>query len=212
VDYVVSVPASAVAAVKTISGDVGVERVDGEVRAETISGNVTVVATPNLSYAKTVSGNVSARDIGGASTLALGTVSGSITASGIKARTIECGTISGDVRVSAVEVERLMAKSVSGTIEFSGGLARRGRYDFTSHSGDVRLALPGSGAGFELNASTFSGTVRSDIPVTLRSDPGSGDRRGRGGISNRTIRGSFGDGSAILNVQSFSGSVVITKQ
>ena len=41
VDYTISVPTGAAVAVKTISGDASVTKVNGEVRAETVSGNVT---------------------------------------------------------------------------------------------------------------------------------------------------------------------------
>lgn len=206
VDYVVSVPSDAAVAVKTISGDVVVTAVRGEVRAEAISGDVEVSATPNLALAKTVSGDVTARDVASASTLMLGTVSGNVTASGLKVRTLECGSVSGDLSLSGVQVERVAAKSVSGSISFDGPLARGGRYEFTTHSGDVRITVP-AGAGFELDANTFSGSVRSDLPVTLR---GRGPDRERGG--NRTIRGAHGDAGALLTVRSFSGSVVILKK
>ena len=88
-------------------------------------------------------------------------------------------------------------------------LSKGGRYEFTSHSGDVRIALSGT-TGFELDADTFSGSVRSELPITLRT-LGRDDRRGRG-TSNRAIRGSYGDASAVLEVRSHSGSVVITKK
>jgi DUF4097 and DUF4098 domain-containing protein YvlB len=206
VDYVVTVPSDAAVAVKTISGSVVVTAVRGEVRAEAISGDVEVSATPNLALAKTVSGNVTARDIASASTLMLGTVSGNVTASGLKVRALECGSVSGDLNLSGVQVERVAAKSVSGSIVFDAPLAKGGRYEFTTHSGDVRVTVP-AGAGFELDANTFSGSVRSDLPVTLR---GGGQGGERGGI--RTIRGTHGDAGAFLTVRSFNGSVVILKK
>jgi DUF4097 and DUF4098 domain-containing protein YvlB len=211
VDYVVRVPDAATVAVRTISGDVVVGQVRGEVRAETVSGDVSVTATPNLALAKTVSGDVTARDIGGTATLTLGTVSGTVVATGLKVRSLECSTVSGDLQLSALQVERLLAKSVSGDIEFGAALARSGRYEFTSHSGDIRIILPDDGAGFELDASTFSGSVRSDVPVTLRGGSGT-DRGGDRRSSTRTIRGSYGDASAILSVNTFSGSVVIARK
>ena len=208
VDYTVSVPRGAMVAVKTISGDVSVSDVDGEVRAETVSGDVTVQATPNVALAKAVSGDVTARGITGASSLSLGTVSGSVIADGLKARSLECGTVSGDVQLAGVDVERLVAKSVSGDIDFGATLVRGGRYEFNSHSGDVRLTLT-EATGFDLDATTFNGSVRSDFPVTLRADGGSG--RSRSG-STRAIRGSFGDASAVLAIQTFSGTIVITRK
>ncbi len=212
VDYVVSVPAGVAVAVKSISGNVLITAVRGEVRAETVSGDVEVSATPNVAVAKTISGNVTARDIGSANLLALGTVSGTVIATGLKVRALEASTVSGDVRISGVQIERVEASCVSGNIEFDSPLSKGGRYEFTSHSGDVRIALSGS-TGFELDADTFSGSVRSDLPITLRTLGRDDRERGRGrGTSNRAIRGSYGDASAILEVRSHSGSVVITKK
>lgn len=210
VDYVISVPAGASVSVKSISGDIIVSGARGEVRAETVSGDVEVSATPNVTVAKTVSGNVIARDIGGATTLVLSTVSGSVIASGLRVRALEAGSVSGDVKLSGMQVERVEARSMSGNIEFDAPFTRAGRYQFTSHSGNVRIVVSGS-TGFELDADTFSGSVRSDVPVTLRTR-GREDRDRRGGASSRAIRGSYGDASAILSVRSHSGSVVITKK
>lgn len=209
VDYVIAVPAGIAVALKSISGNLTISNVRGEVRAEAISGNVNLTNTPNVSLAKTVSGDVVARDIGTQTALILGTVSGNVIATGLKVRTLEAGTVSGDVRLSGSQIERLEAKSLSGNVEFDAPLVKGGRYEFTSHSGDVRLILSGN-TGFELDADTFSGSVRSDIPVTLRTigQIRSGERRS----SPRAIRGTYGDASAILSVRSHSGSVVITKK
>jgi hypothetical protein len=210
VDYTISVPASAMVAVKSISGDITVSSVKGEVRLETISGDVSMTATPNVSLAKTVSGDVLAKDIGAPSMLTLSTISGSVIATGVNVRELECGSVSGDVRVSGVQVERAMAKSISGNIEFDAPLSRGGRYEFTTHSGDVRLVLPAA-PGFELDANSFSGSIRSDLPITLRAGSDPDDRR-RGSSNRRTIRGSYGDGSALISVRSHSGSVIILKK
>jgi hypothetical protein len=72
----------------------------------------------------------------------------------------------------------------------------------------VRVTLPGNTSGFELDASTFSGSVRSDFPVTLRPLA----RDDRRPPSARAMRGTFGDAGAILAVRSFSGTVVIAKK
>jgi DUF4097 and DUF4098 domain-containing protein YvlB len=156
-----------------------------------------------------VSGDVLARDIGTQTALVLSTVSGTVVATGLKVRALEAASVSGDVRITGSQVERLEANSVSGNIEFDAPLAKGGRYEFTSHSGNVRILLTGN-TGFELDADTFSGSVRSDVPVTLRSIGRTEQRERR--ASPRAIRGTYGDASAILSVRSHSGSVVITKK
>ncbi len=211
VDYTLTIPQGAAASMKTVSGDVSVTGVRGEVRAETVSGDVDVTDTPNLALAKTVSGDVRARDIA-ASTLTLSTVSGTVIAAGLKVRTLDAGSVSGDLQLSDLQVERLTAKTLSGDVEFTGSLARGGRYEFHSHSGNVRLVLPANTSGFDLDASTFSGSVRSDFPVTLRSAARNDAPGGRRTTTNRAMRGSFADAGAILALRSFSGDIVITKR
>ena len=208
VDYVISVPTGAAVTLKSISGDISVSNVRGEVRAETVSGSVNVNATPNVTVAKTISGDVTAQNIGAQTTLVLSTISGTVLGTGLKVKALEAGSVSGNVRLVGSEIERLEAKSVSGNIEFDAPLSKGGRYEFTSHSGNVRVTIPGN-TGFELDADTFSGSVRSDLPVTLRT-VGRTEHNRRG--SNRAIRGSYGDASAFLSVRSHSGSVVITKK
>jgi Putative adhesin len=207
VDFAITVPASAAVALKTISGNIVVTNVRGEVRAESISGDLELTGTSNVPMAKTVSGTLTARGISDATLLTLASISGSVVTADVKTRALDANTVSGDLLLRGLQVERLEAKSVSGNVEFASPLARGGRYSFNSHSGDVRVGVL-NGAGFELDASTFSGSVRSDFPITRRSD--TDGRGGRGG--NRTIRGTYGDASAFLSVRSFSGSVVITKQ
>ena len=212
VDYTLTVPTSASVEVRSISGNVKVSNVQGSVRAESVSGSVTTSATPRLEAAKSVSGDIDLTNAGTDADLTAGSVSGSLRAKGLKARGLDLGTVSGDVVLNDVSCERLSVKTVSGTVEFSGTLAKNGRYDLNSHSGNVRLTLAGD-TGFVLNANTFSGSIRSDVPVTIGGDPDANlrDDRRRGPV-NHTIRATFGDGSASVSVRTFSGDIVIQKR
>jgi DUF4097 and DUF4098 domain-containing protein YvlB len=207
IDYTVVVPVGTAVAIKSISGDLTVNGVRGEVRAETTSGDVEVSATPNLAVAKTVSGDVRARDIGAETGLTLGTVSGTVIATALKVRTLDAGTVSGDIQLSNLQVERLTAKTMSGNVGYDGALTRGSRYELHAHSGNVRLVLPANTAGFALDASTFTGSIRTDFGVQVTSI---GDERRRS--LNRAMRGTFGDASASLALRSFSGNVVIVKR
>ena len=204
IDITVTAPRDAAVAARSVSGGVVVTGLDGEARLETVSGNVEVTRAPNVTLAKTVSGTVTVRDSASAGTMTLGTVSGSVVGTGLKARAIEATTVSGTVQLERVEAQRVLAKSVSGGVEFAGPVAAGGSFEFTSHSGDVRLRLP-AGSSFDLSADTFSGRLSSDFPVTLRST------RGARGAA-QTLRGVAGDGAAQLLVRSFSGSVTIGRQ
>jgi len=209
VDYTVTVPSAAAVDARSVSGTVKVTRVQGAVRAETVSGNIVAASTPKLDAAKTVSGNVDLTDATSDADLTASTVSGTLRAKGLKARALELGSVSGDVLLSDVSCERLSVHSVSGSLEYAGALARRGRYEINTHSGSVRLTLS-SDTGFELTANSFSGSIRSDLPVTLGGTSNQDDRRRRGpGHSTHAV---YGDGSAALSIRTFSGDIVINKR
>ncbi len=209
VDYTIVVPASASVDVKSVSGNLKVSGPHGIVRAETVSGNVATIDTPQLENAKSVSGDVSLTGVAADGDLAATSISGNITAKGVKARGLDFGSVSGDVNVADVTCERLSMKSISGNVEYAGGIAKGGRYEINSHSGDVRLVLANP-AGFELNASSFSGTIRSELPMTIGGDEDRGRDRSR--RSSHAMHATFGDGSATVTVRTFSGSVVIAKR
>ena len=214
VDYTVIVPAGVAVEARSVSGDVTVRSVQGSVRAETISGNVTTAATTRLELAKSVSGNVDLSDGGTEGDLSASSVSGEIRARGLKAHGIDLRTVSGDMQLVDVTCDRLGAQSVSGGVEFTGTLAKSGRYDLNSHSGAVRLTLSAA-TGFELTGTTFSGSIRSGLPLTIGGTaerlPGDGliRRRGR---NDRAIQATSGDGSAVLTIHTFSGDIIISKR
>ncbi len=216
VDFTVTVPADAGVELRSVSGDVTVTAVAGAVRAETVSGNVTASKTPRLERAKSVSGEVTLADAASEGDLSAGSISGSVRATGLKARGLDLSTISGDVILKNVTCDRIGAKSISGTIEYGGTLARSGRYELNSHSGTIRLTLSGN-TGFELNASTFSGTIRSDLPLKIGGDdetPPEERGRGRHGLSRvdrRSLRATFGDGTALVTARTFSGNIIVSK-
>jgi hypothetical protein len=92
------------------------------------------------------------------------------------------------------------AETVSGSVEFEGRTERGGRYDFASHSGDVRLVLPQT-LGALISVETFSGTIDSDFPITLTP----GQRHGR------QYEFQVGDGGARIGASSFSGGIYIQR-
>jgi len=204
VDYTVRVPRGAAVDVSSISGNVRASNLQGPLRAQSISGSVVVSDSTNVEVAKSISGDVEVSGAMPEARLTASTVSGRVRARDVKARGLSLSAISGDVEVTNVEAERLDGKSVSGDFVFTGTVARNARYEFSSHSGSVRLTL-GGGAGFEVSANTFSGSIQSDLPVTVNDQR---PRRGPG----RSVRAVVGDGGATLTVSTFSGNIVIRKQ
>ncbi len=204
VSYNISAPVNTRLTVKSISGNIKVSDIKGDVAAESVSGDVRIGGSGRVGTAKSVSGNVEVTDTQIDGTLEAGSISGDVVLRRLTARRIDTSSISGTVRMEEVQCERVDAQSISGLVTFSGPLARGGRYALKSHSGEVTIAISG-GTGFELEASSFSGQVRSDVPITARGGTDTGRRQ-------KTLSGTYGDGSAILDLTTFSGNVVITKR
>jgi len=212
VDYTIAVPAGVSLEAHSVSGHVRVTGVKGALRLGSVSGNITSTDTPRVEHVRTVSGDIELGGISHDDNVSISSVSGSIQVTGLKARVVEASTVSGDFRLRDAACERLTARSVSGSLEYSGTLARNGRYEVSSHSGNVRFTLADA-TGFELNASSFSGAVRSDFQMTVGGDRNPEIRSGRGrGPRNESLQATFGDGSASLNLRTFSGNIVIAKR
>ncbi len=204
VDYTVTVPRDATVDLSSVSGDVRVSNLHGALRAQSISGAVVASGSTNVESARSISGDVELSGSAPEARLTASTVSGTVRARDVKARSVAVSAISGNVDIATVEAERLEAKTVSGDVIFAGAIARNGRYELNTHSGNARLTLAAA-PGFELNANTFSGNIQSDLPVTVN------DVRSRRG-SGRSTRAVVGDGGATLTVSTFSGDVVIRRQ
>jgi DUF4097 and DUF4098 domain-containing protein YvlB len=208
VAYTLAVPTGADLVVKSVSGDLRVSNIKGELRSETINGNLTATAVSRIQSVKTVSGDI---DITGAEgDITAGSINGDLILRSVKARSATLETISGDVRTVDVELERANIGSVNGDIDYVGRLARSGRYELHTHSGDIRIT-PVNTSGFELEASTFNGDVVSEY-VMKTSTPLARSFAARRGGGNTATRGSYGDAGAVLALRSFNGDITVVKR
>jgi Toastrack DUF4097 len=204
VEFDIAVPGSCAAELRSVSGSIAVTNVKGELRTNTVSGNISLDGTSRIAGAKTVSGNIEITSGAGDASVSLDTVSGRITARGLTAKSIEVGSVSGDIRLTDWQSDRASGRTVSGGIELTGSLARSGRYELESHSGNIRLTLAEQ-PGFELETRSFSGNVRSDFSLRSEGPLNSGRRA-------RSTRGTYGDGSASVQLRTFSGNIAVVRR
>ncbi|MBN1223296.1 MAG: DUF4097 family beta strand repeat protein [Candidatus Aminicenantes bacterium] len=215
VDFKVTIPDHASADINSVSGDIRIEKAGGATKAESVSGDVNLEDIGGTLRGKSVSGDVNVRgaakgaDINSVSgdvavydvvgDADLKTVSGEITAARIKG-SIEAESVSGDVELTDVsDAGVVKAKALSGEVIYLGTINRDGRYEFKSHSGDIRLTIPGSSA-FDLEAKTFSGDIDSEFEMTIS-----------GKLSRKSIKGSVNGGGAVVELNTFSGDVLLRK-
>ena len=204
VAYNVTAPPGIRLRASSISGSVVIRDIRGEMSAESVSGTVRVFNGGRIASAKSISGNVELNDTEIDGNFNASSASGSVLLRHVKARQLDLGSISGDIQLDDVSCQQVAAQTVSGNVRFGGPVAKSGRYDLSSHSGNVTVAIGGS-EGFEVEATSFSGSIRSDFTFTTGGD--SGNSRWR-----RSMRGVYGDGSAVLDLTTFSGNIVISKR
>lgn len=205
VAYNLTAPAGAGVTVNSISGDISATGIKGTLSLESVSGSIRISNGGRVAAAKSVSGAIEIIETTIDGALDVSSVSGTVVLRHVKAARLAGGSVSGDVVIEDVDCERVEGQSVSGSVSFAGPLARNGRYELQSHSGEVRMAIAG-GAGFELEATSFSGSVRSELDIkTSGAEPVARRRQ-------RSLRGVYGDGSAVLDLTTFSGSIVISKR
>jgi len=207
VDFTVSVPEDANVIVKTMTGSIRASNVIGELRADTVAGSISASGVRKLAALKCVTGDVEITDAGADDPVTASTVSGNIMVRGLRARAVQLTSVSGNIHIEDAQIERMMVKTVQGNLDYTGDLARSGRYEFNSHSGDIRLVLS-SNIGFEVLANTFSGIVRSDFTFNR----GRSGAEGAGVQGPRTLRGAYGDASAMVSLRAFSGNISLARR
>lgn len=200
VSYVITAPAGTHVTAETISGHVTIKGIRGDVTVDVTSGHVDLSGS-RVSQAKTISGPVTLTDVETDGTLDIRTVSGDVTLTNVKARRIAADAVAnGNVIARNLASDNVVLRTLSGDLEYAGPLSKTGRYELSAFSGSVRFAPVGP-VGFELQASTFSGDIRPDPSMTFRDVS----------LSRRSLRGTFGDGGAIVTLKTFSGNVTVGK-
>lgn len=174
------------------SGNVEVHEIQDDVRASSGSGEVMLEGIKGRAHGSTGSGSIQAQSIEGAYSLTTG--SGNIRLTQIGSGDGRVSTGSGNLILSGVK-GGVHGSSGSGSITVDGQPSR----DWSLHtgSGNIRLRVPSS-AGFDLDAHTDSGAVRSSHDVLVHGTLRRGD-----------LKGKVGQGGAIVELRTGSGDIQI---
>jgi len=184
-DYEITVPEETELQIRTDSGAILVERVAGDMSFETVAADVEL------------------REVAGY--LIVRTTGGSLICFRCAGR-IEVNSISGNVRLLEPVSSNLRAKTLSGSIFYEGDFRPGGIYFLSTGDGriEVRYAVNDS---FNLSASSVRGKVESDVrlkPPAHSSQPPSRLARG--------LFGTYNDGTAKVELSSFSGTILVRKR
>ena len=193
ISYEVTVPADAAVQAHSGSGNVNVEGVRGEVQAQTGSGDIRLRDLGSRGHAQTGSGNIRAQDA--AAPLYAHTGSGDIDAVLTGSGDVDVQSGSGNVQVRGIK-GGLHARSGSGNIGADGSVT--GPWQLHTGSGNIRMAIGSGGGGFNLDVHTSSGSIHSDLPITVQ-----------GSLGKHELKGTVRDGGPEVEVSTGSGDVEI---
>lgn len=194
----VRVPKSVEVDINVVSAPVSLDGLDGgKISVDSVSGRIRAnLRSPEVNM-QTVSGTI---DLAGKAGKAdLQTVSGDITAPSIGDK-VEAQTVSGRMTIGGGPWKDANFSTVSGDTKIAGGIAEGGKITVDSMSGDVELGLPGNTSA-RLEASTFSGDLRSDFGEPTKGDDGPG----------KELKATIGGGSGHIHLEAFSGDVKIRR-
>lgn len=190
--YELFVPRNATVRVTVVLGTVTLRGLGGTIRAGVADGSLRADSIAGRAELSTATGPLELRN--GRGRLDVRSVAGDVVlldvSGGIRAR-----TTSGVVRISLARQSLLEAESYSGMIEFTGPLGG-GTSSFATHSGDIRLQLPGRG-----DATLFVTAVQARAVIEC----GSGRQT--------PVRGEplpLGAGGDPIEIVTFTGSVRVS--
>jgi len=192
ISYEVTVPADAAVQAHSGSGNVSIEGVRGEVQTQTGSGDIRLSNLGSRVHAQTGSGGIRAQNV--AAPFYAHTGSGDVDAAISGSGDVDIQTGSGTVQLRGVK-GGLRARTGSGNIGADGSVT--GPWQLHTGSGNVRMALASSG-GFNLDVHTSSGSIHSDLPITVQ-----------GSLGRHELKGSVRGGGPEVEVHTGSGDVDI---
>lgn len=190
--YEVTVPADTTLQVNTGSGEISVEGVRSPAKLHTGSGDIRAKDLGPQSRLETGSGSVHADSVAAPSYASTG--SGSIQADLTGGGDVDVHTGSGGIRVRGVN-GGLRARTGSGELTVDGNV--KGPWQLHAGSGSIRMALSSSG-GFNLDVHTGSGSIHSDLPITVQ-----------GTFGRHELKGSVRGGGPDVEVSTGSGDIDI---
>lgn len=201
--YEVTVPIGTRVVARAQSGDIAITGTHADIDARSQSGDIRIEDAANRLDIGTLSGDVEVK--GAIGDVQIKSVSGDIRLTDFKGD-FEGETVSGSIDLQNAVGRLVRSHTTSGDLSYEGSIDPSGRYELSAHSGDIRLAIP-STASAQLSVSTWSGTLDSDFPITLR--PG---EHGIGSGQAKRFTFDIGGGAARIDAETFSGDITISSR
>ena len=187
---------SGAVSVKTVEGDIVLTGLSGTVDAESVEGKITLEGGRGRVQLSTVEGDIGISKAGGE---------------------IVADSVDGNIALTETQASAVEISTVDGDVSYSGALLATGRYLFTTHDGDITMAIP------ENTSATFSvrtfGDSRVDSTLPLKQGSERAPRTARdvharwwrGAGRHRSVRRLGQDPAARRRTEELSVSEVLNR-
>ena len=188
-DFQLVVPEQTELRLKTQTGLILVEQVNGDMKLQSVAGDV---------HLKEVAGYIVVKTTGGSLVCTL--CSGRL----------EFTSISGGAQILQPALTNVNLMTTTGNILYDGDFIRTGLYTMNSGRGLIEVRFSGTDS-FDLNAQTYRGTVDNQAADFLKPDT-HGTKRPFESKFHRSVSGTIGQGLAKVELSSYSGTIRILKR
>jgi hypothetical protein len=192
IDYEITAPRQTALSASTGSGNVRANGFTGDFKANSGSGDLELADMAGNGNMSTGSGNIRVKDLSGVAKLDTG--SGDIELGQHTRAEVQARTGSGNIRLDNVQ-DAVRAQTGSGDLNVSG--TPNAGWRLGTGSGNVDVT-PAHGSKFDLDASSGSGGIHSDQPITMQ-----------GSLDRHHMHGTVNGGGPTVYIETGSGSVHI---
>jgi DUF4097 and DUF4098 domain-containing protein YvlB len=187
-NFQLTVPEETELQLKTQTGLIYVEQVNGDMKLQSVAGDVHLKEVSGYIIVKTAGGSLVCNMCGGK---------------------LEFTSISGNAQVLAPALTSVNLMTTTGNILYDGDFVRTGLYTMNSGRGLVEVRFSGSNS-FDLNAHTNLGSVDNQAAAFLKPDTHS-SRHSTQKFAH-SLFGTVGQGWAKVELSSYSGTIRILKR
>jgi DUF4097 and DUF4098 domain-containing protein YvlB len=186
VDYDVLVPPDA---------DVTMRSTTGPLRAERLQGDLDLEGTTAV---------VDVRDISNAH-LRIKTLNGPVTLTNVHDGVVNVESVSGEVRLVSVTGRLVRVTSTSGPIRYEGDFGYTGNYQLSSHSGDIEAIIP-QDTSAEVQMQSVRGHLQDDVHLAPKVHTTLTQRAGSSFV------GTINKAASLVSLKTFSGKIHLKKR
>jgi DUF4097 and DUF4098 domain-containing protein YvlB len=184
--------------VRTLTADVWVDAMVGDVAVRSVSGDVDIAGSPRSVRVELVSGDLDL-DVA-CDEMTVVCENGDVTVSGVR-RALSVDVLRGDVEVvTGRELATLSCQVLSGDVAFEGAVPAVARWTVNTERGDVSFDL-GDPADATFTLTTLVGDIETELATVGESDA----RELPGPMATRTVRAGRGRGE--VQVMVLSGDI-----